>query len=264
MVNINDVIDLAVKVGQLQAESRKSFRRDAIEIKSSHDYVSYVDRESEAMIVDALHRLLPEATFITEEQTIEQSSSDAGYQWIVDPLDGTTNYVHDVAPWCVCIALKHNGQLQLGVVYEVVRNEVFFAEKGRGAWVRHSDGTVEQLNVSTVDDLDQALVVVGFPYDAEAFRPLCCDMIGNLYGHCASIRSFGSAEAELCYVAAGRIDVYFESYLKTWDVSAGAIILQEAGGRISDYSGGDALWPSGRECLATNGALHDSLLRLLQ
>lgn len=283
---LSKVCDLAVKVGQYQAEQRKTFSGGAVETKRSHDYVSYVDKESERMIVAALRKLLPEAGFITEEKTTEQDCGDREYEWIIDPLDGTTNYIHDLGPYCVCIALRHGAELVLGAVYEVTRGELFYAEKGGasesksetcselcreqpdlreakggGAWLRTADGTVRRLHVSPVNDIDQALVCIGYPYDADKFRQFCTQLTARLYGHCASIRSFGSAEAELCYVAAGRLEIYLESFLNPWDVSAGAIILKEAGGTITDYQGEDKLWPSGREVLATNGVLHRAMVK---
>lgn len=261
---LNNVCDLAMSVGRYQAEQRKTFSRDVVETKHSHDYVSYVDKESERMIVAALRELLPEAGFITEEKTTEQDAQCSEYEWIIDPLDGTTNYIHDLGPWAVCIALRHGGELVLGVIYEVTRGELFYATKGNGAWLRTRDGEVKRLHVSTVNDTDQALVCIGYPYNAEDFRKLCTSLIASLYGHCVSLRSFGSAETELCYVAAGRLDVYIESFICAWDVSAGAIILKEAGGKVSDYQGEDKLWPSGREVLATNGNMHDDMIKEIQ
>lgn len=255
---LREVCDLAVRVGQYQAEQRKTFDRNVVESKHSHDYVSYVDKESERKIVAALKELLPEAGFITEEKTTEQQ--DAESVWIIDPLDGTTNFIHDLGPWCVSIALRKGDELVLGVVYEVTRGELFYATKGEGAWMRSRDGEVKQLKVAPVSELDQALVLIGYPYNAEDFRDFCTSLTARLYGHCASIRSMGSAEASLCYVAAGRLDVYLESFLCPWDVSAGAVIVSEAGGKVSDYQGADKLWQSGRQMLATNGALHNAML----
>lgn len=255
---LDSVCQLAIEVGKYQAEQQKTFNRDRVESKHSHDYVSYVDKESERRIVTGLKALLPEAGFLTEEKTIELHQAE--YVWIIDPLDGTTNFIHNTGPWCVCIALRHKDELVMGVVYEITRNELFYATRGGGAWTRQSNGEVKALRVSSVDDIDQALVLIGYPYNADGFREFCTSLIGRLYGHCSSIRSFGSAEGELCYVAAGRFDVYLESYIKEWDVSAGAVILKEAGGTISDYHGSDNLWPSGREVLATNGKLHQAML----
>lgn len=283
------VCDLAVRVGHYQAEQRRTFSRDAVETKHAHDYVSYVDKESERQIVASLKPLLPDAGFTTEEKTTEQNSA-APYEWIIDPLDGTTNYIHDLGPYCVCIALKHHGKLVLGVVYEVTRSELFYATKGGGAHVctvsnasnvSNADSPTptpsdkaqpnsslfninyslaRPLHVSDVSDIDGALICLGYPYNADAYRPLGLALIRSLYGRCVSIRSLGSAEAELCSVAAGRLDVFLEPFLCPWDVSAGALILQEAGGRITDFQGEDRLWPSGREVLATNGLLHEAML----
>lgn len=261
---LEKVCALAREVGLFQAEQRKAFSRKRVEAKGSHDYVSYVDRESERKLVAALHEMLPDAGFLTEEKTTEQADTAHGRVWIVDPLDGTTNFIHDLAPWCVCIALKEEGVLTLSVVYEVTRRELFYATRGGGAWLRTADGNVRQLRVSPVSELDQSLVIIGYPYNADGFRDFCTRLTARLYGHCASIRSTGSAEAELCYVAAARADVYIESFIYPWDVSAGALILQEAGGRVSDYQGTDSLWPSGREVLATNGTVHAAMLTAVQ
>lgn len=246
---------LAVEAGTFLVEQRKSFDQSRVEQKQSHDYVSYVDKGCEQMVVERLKEVLPEAGFITEEKTVKQEEGKEEYFWVVDPLDGTTNFIHDLAPYCVCIALRSQKELLLGVVYEVTRQELYSAAKGMGAYLNG-----RPIHVSAITDLDQALVMIGYPYNADAWRPFCLNLTGRLYGHCASIRSNGSAEAELCYVAAGKIDVYVESFIQPWDVAAGAIILQEAGGTITDYDGTNKHWPSGRQVLATNGKLHKTML----
>lgn len=261
---LDKVCALTVRVGLYQAEQRKTFSRDRVESKHSHDYVSYVDKESERMIVSELKALLPEAGFVTEEQTTEQSGADTEYVWIIDPLDGTTNFIHDLGPWCVCVALRHRDEIVLGVVYEITRGELFYASKGNGSWIRTHEGDVRPLHVSETNEIDQALVLIGYPYNAEAYRDFCTSLTSNLYGHCASIRSLGSAEASLCYVAAGRLDVYIEAFIRTWDVSAGAVIIKEAGGMVSDYQGENKLWQDGREVLATNGSLHTAAVSAIQ
>lgn len=261
---LKKVCDLALKVGQYQAEQRKVFTNDRIEKKQSHDYVSYVDRESERMIVSELKHYLPQAGFITEEHTTEQSHDSTGYEWIIDPLDGTTNFIHDLGAWCVSIALKYHGELVLGVVYEVTRKELFYATKGGGAWLQTADGCIKCLKVSPVSEVDQALVLIEFPCNAEDFCNFGVSLINRLYGHCVGFRSLGSAEVELCYVAAGRLDVYIESFIHAWDVSAGAIILKEAGGTMTDYQGENQLWQNGREVLATNGQLHQYMLNVIK
>lgn len=280
---LEEVKRLAVKAGEFIAEQRQHFDASKVESKHSHDYVSYVDKQCEQMIVARLKEILPEAGFITEEKTIaqkedeerpqaetssqkgdeersqaetsSQKDDEAGLCWVVDPLDGTTNFIHDLAPYCVCIALRNQTDILLGVVYEVTRQELYSAGKGLGAWLNG-----QPIHVSRLTDLDQALVMIGYPYNAEGYRQFCLNLTGQLYGHCASIRSNGSAEGELCYLASGKIDVYVESFIQSWDVAAGACILMEAGGKISDYDGTDNQWESGRQVVATNGLLHEAVL----
>ena len=251
---LSEVKKLAVEAGEFVAEQRKSFDLNRVESKQSHDYVSYVDKGCEQLIVSRLKDILPEAGFITEEKTIEQEEKAELY-WVVDPLDGTTNFIHDLAPYCVCIALRNEAEILMGVVYEVSRKELYCAAKGHGAYLNDAP-----IKVSSISDPDQALVMIGYPYNADGWRQFCLNMTGRLYGHCASIRSMGSAEAELCYVAAGKIDVYFESFIQPWDVAAGACILMEAGGMVTDYDGENEEWESGRQVLATNGLLHRAML----
>lgn len=256
---LEEVKQLAVEVGTFISKQRETFDLSRVESKHSHDYVSYVDKESERMIVARLKEILPEAGFITEEKTTEQQGVNSSLLWVVDPLDGTTNFIHDLAPYCVSIALRDEKELLLGVVYEVTRKELYSATKGGGAYL---NGT--PIHVSSLSDMDEALVMIGYPYNAEEYRPFCLNLTGQLYGHCASLRSNGSAEVELCYVASGKIDVYVESYIQPWDVAAGACILQEAGGTVSDYDGGDEYWMSGRQVVATNGKLHPRILEELR
>lgn len=256
---LEDVKAVALEAGRFLATQREGFDSRRVEQKQSHDYVSYVDKECERMVVERLQDIVPEAGFVTEEHTTAQTSDKKDLWWVVDPLDGTTNYIHDLAPYCVCIALRNRKEILLGVVLEVSRQELYYAAKGMGAWLNG-----KPIGVSHISDVDQALVMIGYPYNADGWRQFCLNITGRLYGHCASIRSMGSAEAELCYVAAGKIDVYIESFIQPWDVTAGACILMEAGGRISDYDGTDGLWPSGRQVLATNGRLHEAVLRQMQ
>ena len=253
-----EVKAVAKEAGLYIQTQRKTFSEESVERKSSHDYVSYVDKQSEKMITERLHQILPEAGFVTEEHVVAQDASGHEFCWIVDPLDGTTNFIKDVPLYCVCIALRQNDEIIVGVVYELTRNELFWAYKGGGAWVNK-----QRIHVSD-NVLDNSLVAIGYPYNAKEYTQYVQRLTDKLYGNVASIRSLGSAEGELCYVAAGRFDVYVESFLKPWDVAAGAVIVKEAGGRISDYSDGDNLWPSGREVLATNGAVHSLMIDIIQ
>lgn len=254
-----EVEQLAVRVGHYLVERRQHFSNVKVESKHAHDYVTDVDKASERMIVETLSSLLPEAGFITEEMTVEQADEATELFWVVDPLDGTTNFIHGLTPYCVSIALRSSDDILLGVVYEATGNELFSAAAGQGATLNGAP-----IHVSSTSNIDRALICMGYPYDADNYMPFCLGMTKALYGHCASLRSFGSAEAELCYLAAGRIDVYFESYIQPWDVTAGACILMEAGGQVSDYTGTDRLWQSGQQVLATNGHLHPAMLLTIE
>ena len=252
---VADVCRVAREAGHFLKEERKNFSRDAVQAKRAHDYVSYVDRESERRVVEALRQLLPEAGFITEEGSAGWQGER--YSWVVDPLDGTTNYIHDVAPYCVSIALRSRDELLLGVVYEPVRDECFYAWKGGGAYV---NGV--RMHVSDVPSLDEAYLVVELPYDAERYARTGEHLIHRLYGRVAAIRMNGSAALALCYVAAGRYDARIEAYLGPWDIAAGTIILRNAGGKVTDFKGGDDFY-SGIQVLASNGKIHRYLLDII-
>ena len=220
------VCDVARTAGRFLKEERKSFRREAVEEKHAHDYVSYVDKESEKRVVAALGALLPEAGFIVEEGSAVYR--DEPYCWVVDPLDGTTNYIHGNAPYCGGAYL--NGQ---------------------------------SLQVSSVRSMEASFVVTELPYNSEQYARTGEYLIRELYGRVAGIRMNGSAAIALCYVAAGRFDAWLEAFLGKWDFSAAALIVQEAGGRVTDFYG-NAGFIDGHHVVATNGWLHPFLLELVQ
>ena len=254
---VSQVCDVAVGVGAFLREQRAAFDRSAVQEKGPHDYVSYVDKASEERLVRELSALLPEAGFVTEEKTTGQYAGEV-YCWVIDPLDGTTNFIHDMAPYCVSIALRSQTELLLGVVYEVCRNECYWAYKGGGAYLNG-----RPIHVTDIASMDQAQILLGFPYDSEHFRPVVLSLIGQMYGTVGAERLLGSAAVELCYVAAGRAEARIEGFLGPWDVAAGCLILSEAGGRVTDFSGGDTHL-SGREVLASNGLLHEQLLQVVE
>lgn len=250
-----EVRQLAIETGAFLREERKNFHRELVQEKQSHDYVSYVDKESESRIVRQLKKILPEAGFIAEEGS--GSHTDEEYCWVVDPLDGTTNYIHDNAPYCVSIALRNKEELLVGVVYEVCRNECFWAWKGSKAYCNGAE-----IHVSSIRSLNESFIELGFPYDAESYREFVTGLIRQLYGKVGGLRLQGSAAAELCYIAAGRFEARLEGMLGPWDVAAGALILMQAGGKVTDYKGGDEFY-SGKQVLATNGKIHHYLLKII-
>ena len=253
---VSDVKRVAIATGHFLRDERAKFDRSAVQEKGPHDYVSYVDKASEERLVAQLAALLPEAGFITEEKTTQQQSSEE-YCWVIDPLDGTTNFIHDMAPYCVSIALRNRAEVLLGVVYEVCRDECYHAYKGGGAYLND-----RPISVSPISDISQAQILLGFPYDSERFRPIVLGAIAQMYGTVGAERLLGSAAAELCYVAAGRAEGRIEGLLGPWDVAAGTLILSEAGGITTDFSGGDT-YLDGREVLASNGLIHESLMQIV-
>ena len=249
------VCDIAREAGSYIRKERAGFSVEKVERKHAHDYVSYVDKGSEQLIVKALRELLPEAGFITEEGSA--GHTDEQFVWVVDPLDGTTNFIHGFAPYAVSIALCKGRQIVVGVVYEIVSDECFYAWQGGGAWV---NGHSLHVGKSEIND---ALLCLQLPYNSDSYKPVIKHLIDYFYGNVGSIRMIGSAAIALCYVAAGRLDGYAERYIGQWDFMAGALIVMEAGGRVTNYAG-DAFFMEGDSVIATNGVIHQDLLNTIE
>ncbi len=252
---LKEVCSLARETGLFLKEEQQRFHRETVVEKHSHDYVSYVDKESERRIVERLQLLLPEAGFITEEGSA--SYQDETYCWVVDPLDGTTNFIHGTMPYCVSIALRTKDELLLGVVYEPCLDECFSAIRGGGAWMNS-----HPLHVSVVDSLEQAFLITELPYNSELYVATGLHLIRSLYGRVAGLRMNGSAALAICYVAAGRIDGWLEAFIGKWDFSAAALIVQEAGGQVTNFLGANH-YLDGHHIIATNGLIHSSLQQLV-
>lgn len=252
-----EVISIATEAGQYLSKQRKTFRTDEVIKKGEHDFVSYVDKETEKIIINRLSLLLPQSGFITEEGEGKYTGEE--YCWIVDPLDGTTNFIHNYAPYAVSIALREKNKIILGVVYEVCLSECFYALKGKGAFLNG-----EQIFVSQIRNFTDAFIGLGLPYNHQKFRPVMDHVITGLYGSVSGIRISGSAATNLCYVATGRYDIWFEAHIKLWDFAAGALIVQEAGGVITNFYG-DTTFETGHHLVVSaNMNLHDDMLQLLQ
>ena len=267
------VCKIARRAGEYIREERKKFSLERVERKHAHDYVSYVDKGSERLIVSALRELLPEAGFITEEGTAQgDSPSVSGLRtegtvplcWVVDPLDGTTNFIHQYAPYAVSIALLQGKEILIGVVYEICADECFYAWKGGGAYLEVKSGEVksEKLKVSS-QQIQDALLCLQLPYNSEAYKPVIKQLIDKLYGNVGSIRACGSAAMALCQVAAGRLDGYAEQYIGQWDYMAGSLIVMEAGGQVTDYEGSEE-FTQGNSVVATNGIIQLELLETIR
>jgi myo-inositol-1(or 4)-monophosphatase len=215
-----------------------------VEIKGLNDLVSYVDKNAEAIIVRELHEIFPEAGFIVEENTM---SGKKEYNWIVDPLDGTTNFIHGVPCYAVSIGLEHNNEIILGVVLEVSRDECFYATKNGGAFLNG-----KHIKVSERKTLSESLIATGFPVYNFSHLDKYLATLKHFIQHTHGVRRIGAAAPDLCYLACGRVDAFFEYNLQPWDVAAGALIVKEAGGTVSDFSGKDN-WLFGKEISCTNG-----------
>lgn len=237
------VVTLAVEVGVFIRTERQTFSYNKVEIKGLNDLVSYVDKTSEKLLVDKLSQIFPEAGFIVEENTKSETKE---YNWIVDPLDGTTNFVHGIPCYAISIALEYKGDIICGVVYEVAQNECFSAYKNGGAFLNG-----KLIQVSERKKLSESLIATGFPiYNftrIAGFLKTLEILMHSTHG----IRRIGAAAADLCYLACGRVDAFFEYNLNAWDVAAGALIVEEAGGFVSDFNG-SGNWLFGKEIVATN------------
>ena len=268
------VCEIAKQAGAYIREERRKFSLESVERKHAHDYVSYVDKGSEKQIVSALRQLLPEAGFITEEGTTKMeegrckmeedsaiSPQSSALTWVVDPLDGTTNFIHQYAPYAVSIALLQGKEILIGVVYEVCHDECYCAWKGGGAYVELK-GESLKLSVSN-QKIQDALMCLQLPYNSDAYKPVIKHLIDKLYGNVGSIRMCGSAAMALCYVASGRYDGYAEKYIGQWDFMAGALIVKEAGGMVTNYEGSED-FTQGNNVVATNGVIQQDLLNVIK
>lgn len=247
-------LELAREAGEIQVARLRE--RHRIEYKGEINLVTEVDRECEDLIVGGIRGAFPEDDILTEETP--QELRGAPYRWIVDPLDGTTNYAHGYPVFSVSIALEREGELLFGVVYDPTRDELFWAQRGKGAYLNG-----ERIAVSATSDISKALLVTGFPYDLKADPVNNLDHFLNLIMEAQAVRRDGSAALDLCYVACGRFDGFWELKLWPWDVAAGAIIVEEAGGMLSDLAGGP-FDPYGLEIVASNGLIHDQMVRILR
>ena len=246
---------IAKTAGAFIAGEREKFNLEDIEVKGKANFVSYVDKQAEELIVDNLRKLLPGSGFIAEEGTAV--SANEKYKWIIDPLDGTTNFIHGLPPFAVSIALMKEEELVLGVVYEITQNECFYAWKGSKAYLNG-----KEIRVTTAATTVDSLIATGFPYSAMDKLDTFIASMRYFMIHSHGLRRLGSAATDLAYVAAGRFEAFYEHGLKPWDVAAGALILRQAGGKVSDFSGTDQFVFNG-ELVASNSAYYDEFFGIV-
>ena len=246
---------LAREVGRFIFEERLKFTSEDIIHKGKADMVTYVDKTAESKIVSALRELLPDSGFIAEEGTAVDNGER--YRWVIDPLDGTTNYIHGISPFAVSIALLDDEDIIMGVIYEISLDEMFYAWKGSKAYLNG-----KEIHVSKASDTADSLIATGFPYydfsKLDRYMAAMNYFMRNSHG----MRRLGSAAADLAYVAAGRFEGFYEHALHSWDVAAGIIILKQAGGKVCDFNGGDNCLFGG-EMIACNSNYFDEFYRIV-
>ena len=221
--NLNVMIKAARKAGRSLSKDFREVENLLVSRKGASDFVTRADTAAEQIIRDELMAARPTYGFLGEE-TGEIEGQDPTRRWIVDPLDGTTNFLHGLPHWAVSIALEHKGQIVAGVVYDPTKDEMFFAEKGAGAWMNES-----RIRASVRNRIDESLYATGIPFASRGELPATLKDLANLMPACAGVRRFGAASLDLAYVAAGRYDGFWERSLQVWDMAAGIVIAKEAG-----------------------------------
>ena len=252
-----EIRTIATDAGAFLLQERSRFRRDAIEYKGLNNLVSYVDKETEKQLVERLHALLPEAGFITEEGTTGTEADTTALNWIIDPLDGTANFIHNLPVFSVSIGLAEGKTPIAGVVFDPSRNECFSAWQGGGAYCND-----ERIRVSPATQLGESLISTGFPYYTFEQMPQYLLILESLMQQTHGLRRMGSAAIDLSYVAAGRFDAFYEYNLNSWDMAAGVLLVREAGGIVTDFTGGDEFLFRG-DVVAACG-IHPELIRVIR
>jgi myo-inositol-1(or 4)-monophosphatase len=250
------VIQLCEEVADFIRAENQHFDRSKIEQKGSFsNLVSYVDKEAENRLVKKLSEIIPGAGFIAEEGTESEGTNE--YKWIIDPLDGTTNFLHGLPIFAISIGLTRKDKTVLGIVYEVTHKECFHAIEGGKAYCND-----KVISISPIKTLQESLLATGFPYYHTEKKENYLEIIKIFLEQTHGIRRLGSAAIDLAYVACGRMEGFFEYNLKPWDVAGGAFILQQAGGKVTDFSGGDNYLFGGELCAA--GGVHAEMLKVIQ
>lgn len=251
---LNTAVKAARRAGAIINRASNDLDLLTIRTKRENDFVSEVDHKAEQAIIETIQAAYPKHAFLAEESG---SSGDSEYQWIIDPLDGTTNFLHGFPQYSISIALVHKGQLNQAVIYDPVRNEMFTAGRGQGAYL---DG--KRIRVTKRDKLADALIGTGFPFRDFTHLEAYINMFRDLAQKTSGLRRPGSAALDLAWVAAGRTDGFFEIGLNAWDIAAGCLLILEAGGLVSDFAGGEAYLNSGH-VVAGNPKVFAQLLQAL-
>lgn len=257
-MSMNELKQTIVEAARAAGAVIQSYFNGPFRVESKdgrNNLVTEVDRHAETAIIGIIRRDWPGHTIISEE--VGEMIQDSDYQWIIDPIDGTVNFAHGIPICCVSIGLRHQGKMLMGVVYNPMMNEFFFAERGKGAYLNDAP-----IKVSEKADFKTACLVTGFPYKWPETKEHPIKVFERMILQGLPVRRLGSAAIDLCWVACGRFDGFWEYNLNSWDVAAGYLIVREAGGRISNFDGTETTVFE-KETLATNGLIHEEMLRVI-
>jgi myo-inositol-1(or 4)-monophosphatase len=252
---LNIAVKAAIRAGKLIYRAADNLDHLTVTKKTHADYVSEVDRAAERIIIEALQAAYPSHAILAEESGAQGESE---YVWIIDPLDGTTNFLHGVPQYAVSIGLQHNGVLTQAVIYDPTKNDLFTATRGRGAYLND-----KRIRVSKRKEMADSLIATGFPYSNMEHMDAYLGMFKDVMQKSAGLRRPGAASLDLAWTAAGRYDGFFETGLKPWDLAAGALLITEAGGMVSDMQGTENYVKSGHIC-AGNPFIHPQLLEIIK
>ncbi|MBI5907114.1 MAG: inositol monophosphatase family protein [Polaromonas sp.] len=259
--NLHPMLNVAIKAARAAGAiiNRAALDVESVRVsaKQTNDFVTEIDHAAEAAIIETLLTAYPGHGIMAEESGSEHGAKDSEFVWIIDPLDGTTNFIHGFPVYCVSIALSVKGKIEQAVVYDPTRNDLFCATKGRGAYVND-----RRIRVAKRTRLQECLISTGFPYRPGDKLKTYLNMLGEVMSQCAGVRRPGAAALDLAYVAAGFSDGFFESGLQPWDVAAGSLLVTEAGGLIGNFSG-EADFMSQGECMAANPKIYGQMVATL-
>ena len=259
--NLHPMVNIAVKAARAAGSiiNRAALDIESVRIsqKQVNDFVTEVDHASEKVIIETLLTAFPGHGILAEESGDQHGARDSEFTWIIDPLDGTTNFIHGLPVYCVSIALAHKGKVEHAVIYDPTRNDLFSATKGRGAFLND-----RRLRVSKRIQMKESLISTGFPFRPGDDFPRYLAMMGDMMQRTAGLRRPGAAALDLAYVAAGFTEGFFETGLQPWDVAAGSLLVTEAGGLIGNFSG-DANFLEQKECLAGNPKIYAQMVSIL-
>lgn len=253
-----EVTKVVIKAGKFIRSEHDKLKVEDLQFKDKNDLVSYVDIESENFLIKELNKITPGVDFLAEESVDKSKAVDRSFIWIIDPLDGTINYVHKIPAFCISIALMVENKIRIGIVYEINRRELYYSHQGSEAYLND-----QIIRVSERSKLADSLLATGFPFREFNSLESYIKILESLMQNSRGIRRIGSAALDLAYVACGRFDGFFEYNLSPWDVAAGAYLVQQAGGKLNDFTGKEN-FIFGKEIIASNTKIHDELQSTIQ